>query len=104
MAESVFAFVAEKLDQGSGLDILEARGTVRFALKSAGIVAAREVNAEEMTVVLLKVMPAELRALGVENADSLCEEIVRSLKDFHSESGNAESSSPEDVLLRLSGK
>ena len=94
MAESVFTFVAEYLERGSELDILEARGTVRFALKSAGITVG-DVTAEEMTVVLLKVMPAELRALGVENADRLCEEIAGSLKTTESGSGDSESSSPQ---------
>ena len=102
MAQPVFTLVAETIERSSELDILEARGTVRFALKSAGI-AVSSVNAEQMTAVLQKVMPAELQALGVKNAKPLCEEIVRSLKDFESGNGNPENTSSEDGSGRLAG-
>jgi hypothetical protein len=83
MAEPVFPFVAKMIERSSELDILEARGTLRFALKSAGI-AASSVTAEQMTTIVQNKLPAELKALGVESADLLCEEITRSLKAFTS--------------------
>ena len=64
MADSIFDFVAEKLEEATDLGKLESRGTVRIALKQAGL-DARSVTRHQMQVMLERTMPAELAASDV---------------------------------------
>jgi len=101
VSESVFEFVASELEQRSGLDNLEARGTLRLALKSSGL-TVREVTPEQMAVVLEQVMPRELKMRGIENPESVCEELSQAVKGMNAEAGKSAGTSPEDVFRRLS--
>jgi hypothetical protein len=100
MADTIFEFVAEQLESSTDLDKLEARGTVRLALKAAGL-DARSVTKEQMIVLLQKVLPGELSARGVSAAETTCEQLIAALKSF--EAGGAGAESPEDVFRRLGG-
>jgi len=100
MADSpAFQYVCEYLETASDLDRLESRGTVRLALKNAGL-AASDVTAQQMTVVLEKVLPAELAARGIADADSLISEAKSRLSTLDS---GSEQNSPEAVFARLGG-
>jgi hypothetical protein len=101
MAESLFEFVAARLQERTELDKLEARGTVRIALKEAGL-DPRTVTGEQMSVMLLRAMPKELTARGIESADELCRGLAASLKSFEGTGSGAES--PEDVFRRLGAR
>jgi hypothetical protein len=94
-----FTSVCERLDSLTKLDRLEARGTVRLALKEAGIDPAA-VSPREMSVVLEKVLPAELRARGVASPESICRELAASLSTLPREEG---SDSPDRIFARLAG-
>ncbi len=59
MACQLFDFAAERLEHHSALDRLEARGTLRIALKEAGLHPER-VTPGQLCVVLAKVMPSAL--------------------------------------------
>ena len=67
MSASIFDFVSDELERLTRLEKLEARGTVRLALKAAGL-DVRTVTTPQMVATLQKVMPNEIRARGVENA------------------------------------
>ena len=95
-----FDWVCSELEQRTPLDRLEARGTVRLALKEAGL-DGRSVTAEQMKVVLEKLMPGELEARGVEDAGSLCLTLASGVASL--EGGDAAAESPEDVFRRLAG-
>ena len=101
MSESLFEFAAAELQKRSDLEDLEARGTIRLALKSSGL-TAREVTQEQMVVVIDQVLPRELQLRGVENPEGVCGELFQAVKGF--EAGNDESAgaSPEDVFRRPS--
>ena len=96
----VFDIVAAELESVSDLDKLEARGTVRIALKEAGL-EARGVSVAQMKVVLEKVLPGELTSRGETNADAICRKLVDALKNVAEET--ADGSSPEEVFARLGG-
>lgn len=99
MAETrSFTHVCETLEARTGLDRLEVRGTVRLALKKAGLDAAT-VTLREMGVLVAKVLPAELRARGVDAPDSLCSELGTSLASLPQEQAARET--PESVFDRL---
>ncbi len=101
MSESLFEFVASELEKRSGLDHLEARGTLRLALKSSGLTAG-EVTKKQMAVVLNQVMPRELKVRGIENPEAVCEELSQAVKGMKAEAADSAGTSPEDVFRRLS--
>ena len=100
MAETVFDFVADELEKHTDFEKLEARGTIRLALKAAGF-NPREVTSEQMAVVLEQVMPEELRPRGVDNPDGICSDLARAVKKFTPTGGEPTGVSPEDVFRRL---
>ncbi|MBW2398932.1 MAG: hypothetical protein JRG80_06625 [Deltaproteobacteria bacterium] len=95
----VFECVCEVLERSSSLDRLESRGTVRLALKQAGL-EARSVSASQMKVVLEKVLPEELASRGVDDVDALLGETVSALATVES---GVQHDSPESVFARLGG-
>ena len=101
MAESsAFAFVCEKLEAESSLDRLESRGTVRLALKQAGLEAG-SVTPDQMRVVLERVLPGELEARGVSESAAVCSRIAAGVRGLAPESG---AQTPEAVFERLGGR
>jgi hypothetical protein len=103
MADSIFDFVAEKLEECTALEKLQARGTLRIALKQAGL-DARSVTRRQMAVMLERSMPVELAARGVSQAEELCRTLVRDLEDFSPAGDESGQDSPEDVFRRLGGR
>jgi hypothetical protein len=76
MADSAaFAWVCDQLQRVTALSEIEVRGTVRLALKQAGL-DARSVGGAEMAVLLRKVMPGELQQRAVDNAARVCEDLA----------------------------
>jgi hypothetical protein len=99
MADSpVLDLVSGELEQRSSLGRLEARGTVRLALKAAGLEPA-QVTVQQMTVVLRKVLPAELVARGVDEPEALCEVLAEHLSGLELDSEAIQT--PEEVFARL---
>jgi hypothetical protein len=99
---TIFDFVAAEIEKRSNLGKLEARGTVRLALKEAGF-DADAITAQQMAVVLEKLMPGALTSRGVENAGGVCTELAASIRDFKDAVEEHGSSSPESVFARLAG-
>lgn len=99
---TIFDFVSAEIEQRTDLGRLEARGTVRLALKEAGFVVDA-ITTREMSVVLERVMPESLTSRGVPDSAALCNTLASLLRDFKEaveEQGNA---SPESVFERLAG-
>ena len=103
MADNLFEFVAAKVEERTDLDKLEARGTVRIALKEAGL-DPRSVTVEQMAVMLEKTLPKELETRGVTGAAELCRGLVAALKGFSATAPRSSHESPEDVFRRLGGR
>jgi len=98
---NVFDWACDALESATSLDRLEARGTVRLALKTAGL-EARSVNVEQLQAVITRMLPSELEARGVADAASLCDRMATNLgrQDF---GGTVEGDSPESIFARLGG-
>ena len=79
MRSRVFEQVSEMLERRTGMSRLEARGTTRIALKSAGL-DPNHVNRDQMLVVIAKVLPAELLERGVDDAHAVCEFVASLVK------------------------
>ena len=100
MADSpAFAWTCSELERASDLDRLEARGTVRIALKSSGLEAA-SVLPHQMRVVIERVLPGELVARGVADAETLCARLARGVGTVDD---GTTSESPDEVFRRLGG-
>jgi hypothetical protein len=92
-----FDLVCAELERATSLDKLQARGTVRLALKSAGL-EPQSVTAAQLRVVLEKRMPGELRSRGCEDAEAVCARIAGALA---SASFASAGDSPEAIFARL---
>jgi hypothetical protein len=101
VADSIFDQVATALEDRTSLDRLAARGTLRLALKQAGLDAAT-VTCEQLCVVLERVLPAELEARGIEAAAELCQRLAADHATLASTAG-PDVDSPEAVFARLAG-
>lgn len=100
MADSrAFALVCEQLEEGTSLGRLEARGTVRLAVKQAGLEAGT-VTPEQMAVVVARILPEELSARGIEGGAGLCASIGAALQQL--EAGEV-GETPDAIFRRLGG-
>jgi hypothetical protein len=95
---AIFDIAAERLEHHSGFDRLEARGTLRIALKIAGL-TAKSITAAQLSVVFEKVMPGELETRGVSDAAAVCRAVVDDLVNTPSPA-EAESSGDLDAIFR----
>lgn len=100
VAESIFDFVADELERHTDLAKLEARGTVRLALKQAGL-EPRTVNREQMDVMLARLMPSELRGRGVDDPERVCQALRTSLEASCPGDSSPDAESPEAIFRRL---
>jgi hypothetical protein len=100
MADSAaFEFACNQLEAKTSLDRLAARGTVRIALKQAGL-EARSVTPEQMAVIVQKMLPTELGSRGIDGAEEVCQAILAGLSKV--ERGPV-SETPDAVFKRLGG-
>jgi hypothetical protein len=97
----VFDWVCEQLEQRSELNRLEARGTVRLALREAGL-ESRSVTGSQLAVVLEKLLPKELSSRSIRDADALCRGLKEDALSRFDDAGST-TEQPEDVFARLGG-
>jgi hypothetical protein len=95
----VFERVAEELERLSKLSRLEARGTLRIALREAGFLP-KNVSPRSMIVVLGKTLPLQLGKRGVREGALICQKLeilVRETMGMESYDGDT----PERVFARI---
>jgi len=96
---AAFEFACSQLETRTSLDRLAARGTVRIALKQAGL-EARSITREQMAVVVQKILPTELGSRGIDGVEELCQSIQAGLRNI----ANAPAAeTPDAVFKRLGG-
>ena len=96
----LFDFAAERLVHHTDFDRLEARGTLRIALKEAGL-DPNSLLLNELEVVLERVMPELLGKRGVENAARVCSQVAGDLAQSHEAQSRA--TSADEIFQRLGG-
>jgi hypothetical protein len=96
---AAFDAICEGLEQRTSLDRLQCRGTVRLALKEAGLDAGR-VLPREMAVVLERLLPGALRSRGVAEPEAICRELARGLSALPSAPS---ADTPDAIFRRLAG-
>jgi len=102
MAADFFDFAAERLEHHTGFSQLEARGTLRIALKVAGLDPSA-FTAGQLCVVLKKVMPGELDSRGVSDVQDVCAAVLADLESAGDAAADASTTSPDEIFRRLSG-
>lgn len=101
MGTGVFDFAADQLERRTDLDRLEARGTLRIALKGAGL-DARDITSQQMAVVIDRVLPGELGTRGVVDPEQVCRQILGELQRLATPEADAPAAdSPEAIFRRL---
>ena len=103
MAVDLFDFAAERLEQHTHLDRLAARGTLRIALKVAGL-APKGLTIEQLRVVLERVLPAELEKCGVEAGRRVCTVISAALTNVALDDAASRSADADEIFRRLGGR
>ena len=100
MAETTaFETASACLEQSSSLTSIEARGTIRLALKAAGF-DAKTATARALTAVVERVLPAELRSRRIADPDTICAKIALALEGI---AGEPATDTAEAVFARLGG-
>jgi len=102
MATELFDLAAELLEQRTSLDRLEARGTLRIALKSAGV-EPKSLTAKQVIVVFEQVLPGELETRGVDDAAATCSSIAKEVVSSPIAAASGDSRGAEDIFRRLGG-
>ncbi len=102
MDSTLFDLAAERLEHHTGFDRLAARGTLRLALKTAGL-NAKSVTGGQLCVVFEKVMPGELENLGVSDAAVACRTVIDDLVNSQTLPDLASSTSIDEIFGRLAG-
>lgn len=97
---SLFDLTAGELEARTTLDALAARGTLRLALKGAGLDAKR-IAPEEMAVAVERVLPHELEGRGVEDASGVCRGIAAAVRSKADGFASGEGDSPEQIFRRM---
>jgi adenine/guanine phosphoribosyltransferase-like PRPP-binding protein len=88
------------LEELTELTRLEARGTVRLALKQSGLSPA-SVVASELGVVARKILPNELESRGIPETEQVCSKLAAALDRL---SDTRRDETPESVFSRLGGE
>ncbi len=102
MAADLFDFAAERLEHHTGFSRLEARGTLRLALKTAEL-NAKSVTAGALCMVFEMVMPGELDSRGVSDVQDICAAVLADLESAGDAAEDASATSPDEIFRRLSG-
>ena len=79
MADDLFSFVPDQLEQCTPLDRLESRGTLRIVLKDSGL-DPKTVTRKQFGVILESVAPGELENRGVAEARAICAALIQKLE------------------------
>jgi hypothetical protein len=102
MSTELFDHAAEQLERHTDLDRLEARGTLRLAVKQAGL-DSESLSFRELKAVFENIMPAELEARGIDNTATTCTTIFEEITRTADASTTEETTSVDDIFKRLGG-
>ncbi len=100
MDTTIFDFAAERLKHHAGFDRLAARGTLRIALKAAGL-EPNNLTGAQLQVVFEKVMPGELDSRGVSDVPDVCAAVLADLARAGGAAADAAATNPDEIFRRL---
>ncbi|MCH7599558.1 MAG: hypothetical protein IH881_06125 [Myxococcales bacterium] len=101
MSTTLFDHAADQLESNTPLSRLEARGTLRIALKDAGL-DVNNLTLNELSAVFEKLMPAELEARGIDCAATTCTAVMAEITRT-ADTSTAPIQNSDSVFRRLGG-
>jgi hypothetical protein len=102
VAATLFDVAAERLEADAEMERLAARGTLRLALKQAGL-DTQNLTIQQLRAVFEKLMPKDLEARGVSDAEATCRAIMAQIAASADLNEIASPTLPDDVFKRLGG-
>ena len=102
MGATLFDLASERLEHHTGFNRLEARGTLRIALKVAGLDPSA-FTVGQLCVVFEKVMPGELDSRGVSDVQDVCAAVLDDLVNTQTLPDLASSTPIDEIFGRLAG-
>jgi hypothetical protein len=102
VAATLFDVASERLEAGAEMERLAARGTLRLALKQAGL-DTQNLTIQQLRAVFEKLMPKDLEARGVSDAEATCRAIMAQIAASADLNEIASPTLPDDVFKRLGG-
>ncbi len=100
MDTDLFDIAAERLEHHTNFNRLEARGTLRIAVKEAGL-KVQNLTLPQLEAVLEKLMPGELERRRVEDAVAICNIVMGEVTRIAGPASTSSRSSADDVFRRL---
>jgi hypothetical protein len=101
VADDLFSFVSDQLEECTPLDRLESRGTLRIVLKESGL-DPKTVTQKQFCVILESVAPGELDSRGVAEARAICAAIIEKIQGEPADRWKA-TSDIDKIFDRLAG-
>ena len=102
MGKELFDCATEKLESLTDLDRLEARGTLRIALKEAGL-DAQTLTLPQLKAVFERVMPQQLELRAVDDAQAICSAVIKEVRMAGIETNDGAANSADEIFGRLGG-
>lgn len=102
MPTTLFDIAAERLEESCEMDRLAARGTLRLAVKEAGL-DVQNLTIPQLQAVFDKLMPKELEARGVTDAAATCKAVMNDIASAASTADLVAANSPDEIFKRLGG-
>jgi hypothetical protein len=102
VANTLFDVAAESLERHTSFNRLEARGTLRIALKAAGLEPG-SATAQQLQVVFEKLMPGELEKRAVSDAGAVCRAVAEDIASTPAQPEEDASTELDEVFGRLGG-
>ena len=103
MSTKLFDHSADQLERNTDLDRLEARGTLRLAIKQAGL-DTKSLTLQQLDTVFEKVMPPELEACGIDTATTVCHAVMAEIRRTADPTDAAPEGSIDAIFHRLGGR
>jgi hypothetical protein len=103
MGKELFDCAAEKLESLTDLDRLEARGTLRIALKEAGL-DTKTLSLTQLEAVFDRMMPQQLALRAVDDTEAICSAVIKDVRMSGIASDSSAASSADEIFSRLGGR
>jgi hypothetical protein len=103
MGKELFDCAADKLESLTDLDRLEARGTLRIALKEAGLEAS-SLSLPQLEAVFERVMPQQLELRAVDDSGSICSAVIKEVRISGVATSDGAANSADEIFSRLGGR
>ena len=103
MGQELFDCAAQKLETLTDLDRLEARGTLRIALKEAGL-DAKTLTLIQLETVFEKMMPQQLELRAIDDPRAACSAVIKEVRLAGISAGGSAAASSDEIFGRLGGR